>query len=118
LSPRLAFQIYLQPFGSTGHHDAYQRLVSPRDPVPTHRFAPFAIDARLPAPDAQERALNGSLACRWEARPGSFLTFVWNHQRDGTSSLERSSPGSTLTELSGDPPTNVVLVKMSAHLGS
>ena len=118
LTPRMAFQLYLQPFGSTGRHDAYQRLVAPRDPVPSHRFAPFLLDGRLEAPDAEERALNGTLAFRWEALPGSFLTAVWNHQRQATSRLGTRSPGDTLMDLFGDPPTNVVLLKMSAHLGS
>ncbi len=117
LSPRLALQLYAQPFGSTGRYDRFQHLVAPRDPVPAHRFAPFAIDGRLPAPDAQERSLNGSLALRWEYRPGSFLTAVWNHQRDAASSLVTRSPGSTLMDLFGDPPTNVVLLKTSFRLG-
>ncbi|HYU33636.1 MAG TPA: DUF5916 domain-containing protein [Thermoanaerobaculia bacterium] len=119
LSPRLALQLYLQPFGSTGRYDDYQHLVSPRDPVPAHRFTPFTPDlGLLPPPNAEERALNGTLAFRWEARPGSFLTAVWNHQRQATSSLTARSPGSTLMDLFGDPPTNVVLLKLSAHLGS
>jgi hypothetical protein len=114
----MALQLYLQPFGSTGRYDSYQHLVSPRDPVPSHRFAPFAQSQVLDPPDAEERALNGTLAFRWEARPGSFLTVVWNHQRQATSSLVARSPGSTLMDLFGDPPTNVLLAKMSAHLGS
>jgi len=119
-SPRLALQLYAQPFGSVGRYDAYQRLVAPRDPVPGRRFAPLPagdFDPRL-APDAERRSLNANLVLRWEYRPGSFLTVVWNHQRDALSHDVTLSPGSALARLAGDPPTNVLLVKLSRRFGA
>jgi hypothetical protein len=142
-SPRLALQAYLQPFSSVGRYDGYQRLASPRDPDPARRFAPIAaiaaladphagqlgfdldgdgtVDASLPAPDGRQRTLNGDLVLRWEYRPGSFLTVVWNHQRDTVSrDISRDntpSPASDLGRIFGDPPTNVFLVKVSRRFG-
>ncbi|HEY4594227.1 MAG TPA: DUF5916 domain-containing protein, partial [Thermoanaerobaculia bacterium] len=121
-TPRLALQAYLQPFSSVGRYDRYQRLVAPRDPRPERRFVLLEEGNALPAPpDAARRTLNGDLVLRWEYRPGSFLTAVWNHQRDRLVRDvrdARSSPGDGLTRLFGDPPTNVVLLKLSWRFGA
>jgi hypothetical protein len=118
VSPRLALQAYLQPFGSAGRYDRYQRLVSPRDPAPDRRFVPVALDATgLAAPDARQRTLNGDLVLRWEYRPGSFLTVVWNHRSDQLFQDVRPSPAGDLTGLFGDPATDVLLVKVSRRFG-
>ncbi|HEX4964620.1 MAG TPA: DUF5916 domain-containing protein [Thermoanaerobaculia bacterium] len=117
-TPRLALQAYLQPFSSAGRYDRYQRLVAPRDPRPERRFVLLEEGSPLPAlPDAMHRTLNGDLVLRWEYRPGSFLTAVWNHQRDRLLRDGRLSPEDGLTGLFGDPPTNVVLLKVSRRFG-
>ncbi|MFY9824626.1 MAG: DUF5916 domain-containing protein [Thermoanaerobaculia bacterium] len=118
-TPRLALQAYLQPFSSTGRYDGYKRLVAPRDPRPERRFTLLEPGSALPAqPDASRRTLNGDLVLRWEYRPGSFLTAVWNHQRDRLLQDTRSSPEAGLTDLFSDPPTNVVLLKLSWRFGA
>jgi len=117
-TPRLALQAYLQPFSTAGRFDRYQRLVSPRDPRPERRFDLLEEGSPLPAnPDATHRTLNGDLVLRWEYRPGSFLTAVWNHQRDRLFLGARSTPEDGLRDLFSDPPTNVVLLKMSWRFG-
>jgi hypothetical protein len=117
-TPRLALQAYLQPFSSTGRYDRYQRLIAPRDPRPERRFALLEEGgARPPAPDAALRTLNGNLVLRWEYRPGSFLTAVWNHQRDHLFQDARLSPTEGLRGLFEDPPTNVLLLKLSRRFG-
>jgi len=118
-SPRLALQAYLQPFSSAGRYDRYQRLVAPRDPRPERRFTPVVPGAAgFAAPDGRRRTLNGDLVLRWEYGPGSFLTIVWNHQRDAISRDVAPSPASDLGRLFGDPPTNVLLVKVSRRFGA
>jgi len=69
------------------------------------------------APDAAQRSLNGDLVLRWEYHPGSFLTVVWNHQRDTLSRDARATAENGLTRLFGDPPVNVLLVKVSRRFG-
>jgi hypothetical protein len=114
-TPHLALQAYLQPFSSAGRYDAAQRLAAPRDPNPARRFEPTG--AGVPPPDAQSRTLNGDLVLRWEYFPGSFLTVVWNHQRNVIALDPDLSAASGLTRLLGDPPTNVLLVKVSRRFG-
>jgi hypothetical protein len=119
-SPRLALQMYAQPFASVGRYDAYQRLVAPRDPDPGRRFAPLSpeeIDPSL-APDAAQRSLNASLVLRWEYRPGSFFTMAWNQQRAALSRDGTLTPGGALARLRGDPPTQVLLVKLSRRFSA
>lgn len=118
-TPRLALQAYLQPFSTAGRYDRYLTLVAPRDPRPERRFALLEEGSALPAnPDAAHRTLNGDLVLRWEYRPGSFLTAVWNHQRDRLVREARPSAEDGLTSLFGDPPTNVVLLKLSWRFGA
>jgi hypothetical protein len=142
-SPRLVLQLYAQPFGTVGRYDRYQRLAAPRDPDPARRFAPIAVqetpaaaspaaapelgidldgdgllDGTLASPAAQQRTLNANAVLRWEYRPGSFLTFVWNHRRDVTAADATRSPANALGALPGDPSTNVILLKASFRLGS
>ncbi|HEV7504665.1 MAG TPA: DUF5916 domain-containing protein [Thermoanaerobaculia bacterium] len=118
-TPRLALQAYLQPFSTAGRYDRYQRLIAPRDPRPERRFALLDEGSALPVPsDATHRTLNGDLVLRWEYRPGSFLTAVWNHQRDRLVRDLRPSAEDGLTRLFGDPPTNVVLLKLSWRFGT
>jgi hypothetical protein len=139
-SPRLVLQAYVQPFATRGRYDGYQRLVSPRDPASTRRFIPLppgaalrdpraraldldldgdgAVDSRLALLDGLGRSSNGSLVLRWEYRPGSFLTGVWNEQRQATSADVADPLGAALKSLLRDRPTNVVLIKMSLRLGS
>jgi hypothetical protein len=139
LTPHLAIQAYLQPFATTGRYDRFQRLANPRAQEAANRFRPFApgqatvdrtsgrlnldldgdgaFDATLPSPDAQERSLNGNLVLRWEYRPGSYLTAVWNQQRGTTSNEVDRTPGGALGGLFSDHATNIVLVKLSRRFG-
>jgi hypothetical protein len=132
-SPRLALQAYLQPFGTLGRYDRFQGLAAPRDPLAARRFQPLGaeaipggrlgldldgdgrFDTSLASPDGHRRTLDGSLVLRWEYRPGSFLTAVWNHQR-ATSSLDTPSLWDVLGGVVHDPPRNVVLVKLSLRV--
>jgi hypothetical protein len=83
-SSRIVLQFYAQPFSTTGRYDRFQQLIAPRAADPAAQF--MRIDdgsiASIAPPDATQRTLNGNLVLRWEYRPGSFFTAVWNHQRD------------------------------------
>src|SRR4029079_6111462 len=100
-TPRLALQLYAQPFATVGRSDTVQQLVSPRDPDPARRLSALSAtqalregdllrldvdgdgspDAVQPWPDGQQRSLDGSVVLRWEYRPGSTITAVGNHRR-------------------------------------
>ncbi len=67
--------------------------------------------------DTSQRSLKGDLVLRWEYHPGSFLTAVWNHQRNALSQDPRATAESGLARLFSDPPVNVLLVKLSRRFG-
>lgn len=90
-SPRLSLQAYAQPFRSRGRYDRFQHLAA------LDRFEPIPFDGiGLPSPDGDEHTRNADLVLRWEYRPGSFFTTVWNNDRR----------------------TNIVLVKVSRRFGA
>lgn len=133
---RLALQLYLNPFASLGTYDRYQQLVAPRDPSPGQRFQPLSAeqasvengelvldfdadgtpDGAIALPDGEQRELNGSLVLRWEYHPGSFLTAVWNQQREAFAATASGSL-SAIGSLRSDPATNVLLLKVSRRFG-
>jgi hypothetical protein len=118
---RLVLQFYAQPFATTGRYDRYQQLVAARARA-TDTASQFerldAAHAAAIAPDATQRTLNGNLVLRWEYRPGSFFTIVWNHQRDTTILDATRGVGGAFGSLFRDPSTNVFLVKTSVRLGT
>ena len=131
-------QLYAQPFATVGRYDRYQILRTARAARASDRLVPLcpacldssngalALDldgdgvseSTIATPDAEERSLNASVVVRWEVRPGSFLTLVWNEQRAGTSGDVSRSPTSALGSLRSDAGTNVVLAKLSWRFGS
>lgn len=121
-SPRLVLQFYAEPFGTVGRYDRFQRLLAPRAADPLQRFARLEAGddawAHIGSPDAQQRALNGSVVLRWEYRPASFLTLVWNQRRDGMSADIGRSTAGVLGDAFHDHGTNVVLMKISMRVGA
>jgi hypothetical protein len=120
-SARLVLQFYAQPFATIGRYDRYQQLIASRARA-TDTASQFALvdaaHAAAIAPDATQRTLNGNLVLRWEYRPGSFFTVVWNHQRDTTLLDATRGVGGAFGSLFHDPSTNVFLVKTSVRLGT
>lgn len=152
-SPRLALQVYVQPFGTVGRYDRFQRVTAPRAANAADRVRPVSVlrdgpspsaasgdavagggaavdsmlgldvdddgrvDGSLLSPSGQARALMGTVVLRWEYRPGSFLTFAWNHRRAAATPDASRSIGQAFAALLGDSSTNVVLLKASFRLG-
>jgi len=113
-------QFYAQPFATIGRYDRFQQLVAARaraTDTPS-QFARIDAESTSLAPDATQRTLNGNLVLRWEYRPGSFFTVVWNHQRDTTLLDATRGVGGAFGSLFRDPSTNVFLVKTSVRLGT
>jgi len=135
---RLSLQFYAQPFATVGRYDAWQRLADARHPRPELRFERLAagqarregerlaldldgdgrFEAAFPWPGGEERALAASAVLRWEYRPGSYLTAVWNHRRGASVTGDPDSPGHALGRLFDDPASNVLLLKASLRVGS
>jgi hypothetical protein len=114
-TPELSFELYAQPFVSTGHYGTLKELAAPRtfqfreygSDVGTIRSGSngrFVIDPdgegpaaefRVIDPDFNFRSLLGNAVLRWEWRPGSTLFLVWQQVRS-----ERVTP-----EVLGDTAT-------------
>jgi hypothetical protein len=115
-------QAYVQPFVSVGRNDRYQRLVSPRAADPRGRFAPVTVDEAgglvpgFTPPDAVRRALNATVVFRWEYRPGSFVTAVWNRRLDDSENV-RTTLAHAIDTFGGAGAADAFLVKTSLRLG-
>jgi hypothetical protein len=109
LSPDVSFDLFAQPFISTGDYGDPIQLRAPR----TFQFDPFAGNARS---DFKITSLRGNAVMRWEWRPGSTLFLVWQQQRsaavqDGTFDFDRDTRA-----IFQGRPENVFLVKLNYWL--
>jgi hypothetical protein len=106
LTPQLSFQLYAQPFASSGKYDNFRELAKPgtreysiygrtgastlsavkdgtattgyvADPDGSGPAPSFSIDN----PDFRVQSLRGNAVVRWEYRPGSAIFFVWQQER-------------------------------------
>jgi Domain of unknown function (DUF5916)/Carbohydrate family 9 binding domain-like len=78
LTPKLSFQLFLQPFIATGAYHDYHSLARAR----TADYIPYT--GAIANPDFDFRSVRGSAVARWEFRPGSALYVVWNENRANT----------------------------------
>jgi hypothetical protein len=109
VSPRLSFQLFLQPFIAAGDYRDFKQLVRPRDDEYVAAVAPFDPDFNL-------RSLRGSAVVRWEFRPGSSAYVVWNENRSEVAPIGDLRPGRDLSSLTDAPSRDVFLVKFSYWL--
>jgi hypothetical protein len=135
LTPRLSFDVFVQPFLSGVAYGAPGELRAPRtfefvrygqdagtveraaagwrvDPDGSGPAAPFS----LRDPDFVQRSLRGNAVLRWEWQPGSTLHVAWQQNREETEPLESLSFGRDARALFGAPSRNVVMVKASYWL--
>ena len=140
-TPNLTFELYAQPFISTGNYGGLKEFRAPRtfdflrygtdtgtltdqrdgtfrvDPDAAGPAASFTVDNR----DFSYRSLRGNAVLRWEWRPGSTLFLVWQQSR--VEELEASDPtlsgvgesriGHDTGEIFRIPPNNIFQLKVS-----
>src|SRR5207244_2288487 len=109
-SPRLSFQVYLQPFIATGDYHDFTSLARPR----SDRYTPYAYDGG--SPDFDYRSLRGSAVMRWEFRPGSALYFVWNENRADSEAFGDFHMRRDVAALRDAPSRDVFLIKVAYWL--
>jgi Domain of unknown function (DUF5916)/Carbohydrate family 9 binding domain-like len=109
LTPRLSFQVFIQPFIASGdYHDATS-LAAAR----TRDYTPYA---GAPEPDFNFRSVRGSAVVRWEFRPGSALYVAWNENRSDVAPIGDFSFSRDLRAIPTAPSHDVFLVKLSYWL--
>ena len=109
-SPRLSFQLYLQPFIASGDYHDYRTLAAAR----TRSFTPY--DGYTSNDDFNFRSVRGSAVARWEFRPGSALYVAWNENRADVVPVGDFRFGRDLRAIPGAPSHDVFLVKVSYWL--
>ncbi len=137
-TPTLSFQLYAQPFLSSGRYSRIKEFARPG----SYDFAVYGVDRGTIARDATSRAysidpdgsgaapgfsvdnpdfnfrsLRGNAVVRWEYRPGSTLFFVWQQQRSDAEPFGDFEFSRDVSALFHAPATNVFLVKASYWIG-
>lgn len=106
ITPRLSFQLYLQPFVATGDYHDFKSLVAAR----TRNYAPTSAPSN---PNFNLRSLRGNAVLRWEFRPGSALFVAWNENRADTEPFGDFRLGRDVRAIPFGPSHDVFLVKVS-----
>ena len=134
-TPNISFDLFAQPFISSGRYDSPMQLRRPRtyefdifntasgtltedsagyhiDPDRDGPAVPFTIGKR----DFNTRSLRGNAVLRWEWRPGSTMFLVWQQQRSGNQAFGNFNFSRDVGGVFGAKPQNVFLVKFSYWL--
>lgn len=132
-SPKLALQVYAQPFVAAGSYTELKDIDAPKAKRFENRFTPitdytlsdgeYLIRAPSGAayavakPDFDFRQLRSTVVLRWEYLPGSTVFAIWSHGRtseiaDGAFRLGRDLDG--LASAAGE---NVIMVKANYWIG-
>ncbi|WP_456424603.1 DUF5916 domain-containing protein [Rhodocaloribacter sp.] len=132
-TPTLSFQLFAQPFVSSGDYDTYKELARPR----SYEFINYgengttfdaetltadpdgdgpAAAIRLPDQDFSFSSLRGTAVLRWEYKPGSTLFLVWTQNRadfENTGAFDFSRSVSRIFNAKAD---NIFMVKLTYWL--
>jgi len=133
-NPKLTFQLYLQPYFSTGSFANYKELARPcsynyneyKNNGATTSYdkdnKEFHIDpdGKGPAesfefddPNFNFKSLKGTAVLRYEVRPGSVFYFVWSHNQTNDNNAGNFSLGRDFRNLLKSDGDNVIMVKFS-----
>jgi len=110
VTPKLSFQLYMQPFVASGDFHDYHSLARAR----TSDYDPY--NGAIPNPDFGFRSVRASAVARWEFRPGSALYVVWNENRADTVNTGDLRIRRDLRGAANAPSHDVFLVKVSYWL--
>ncbi len=132
-TPTISFQLYAEPFISSGHYPRFKRVTDPAGRNEAERFdilgedrlirngsgiqADFNGDGigdlDLGAPDFTVLSLRSTAVLRWEYRPASTIIVVWQQNRGNQLSDGRFRLGDNLGSLFSAQATNALLLKLS-----
>lgn len=140
ISPKLSFQIYIQPFIASGEYKDFKYLSKSKSYdftkygengstieklVSTEGEVSYTIDSdgngpspskTVNNPDFNYISLRGNAVLRWEYLPGSTLYLVWTQSRQDFDSNGDFRFGKSLDNLLGVKPDNIFMLKISYWL--
>jgi len=114
LTRDLTFELYGEPFTSSGTYTDLREVSSTPDAVRyDDRFVPYPTPADA-ATSFSFSQLRTNAVVRWEYRPGSTLFVVWAHGREGSAEDgRRQSWQADFRDLFDRHPDNTFLVKVA-----
>ncbi len=105
-TPKLSFQLYAQPFISSGDYEEVAELMEPGG----FKFGPWM--GQVPNLDFNYRSLRGTAVLRWEWRPGSTLYLAWQQNRSAYAmGVGDFDLGRDQEAMFGARPDNVFVIK-------
>lgn len=111
VTPTLSFQLYAQPFVTTGEYSQWREVAAPRAADYDARFRAFRTGA---PPGFNVKQFNSNAVMRWEYRPASTLFLVWQQGRaQELGGRGTFVPGRDVRDLFGARPLNTLLLKLS-----
>jgi hypothetical protein len=115
-TPNLTFELYAQPFVTTGEYTNLREVTAPKAASYDARFSPYPFPANAETAFKITELRTNSVV-RWEYRPGSTLFVVWQHGRQGFSDKAlQQSWTRDYRELFDLHPDNTFLVKLAYWL--
>jgi hypothetical protein len=139
VTPRVSFQLFMQPLLATGDYGGFKELAQPRtfdftrfgteasslgyDPLTRiYTVDPDGAAAAAPTftfddPDFNLKSLRLNAVFRWEFKPGSTLYAVWTRRQEDTGNPGVFSPSRDARAMLGAAGDDVVLFKMAYWLG-
>ncbi len=137
LSPRLSFQLFAQPFVSSGEYSSYLEVDDPEAERWTDRFHFYGdeiacaesgceidrdsdgiVDASFARPDFNLKSLRMTSVLRWEYSPGSVLFIAWQHGRSARGLDPEFGGFGAVPDLFRLESDNTLLIKINYWLGS
>jgi hypothetical protein len=135
-TPKLSFQLYVQPLLSTGAYAGIKELAQPGtfdfnrygegpsritltgDEYTVDPDGPFgpALPFSFSMPDFNYKSIRANAVFRWEYLPGSTLYFVWTHEKADLESRGDFEFGRDVSRLARVAPDNVYSIKMTYWL--
>lgn len=110
-TPTLSFQLYAQPFVTTGEYSNWRELDAPRAGDYADRFRSWRS---TPPTGFNVKQFNSNAVVRWEYRPASVLFLVWQQGRaQDLATRGVFVPGRDVRDLFGARPLNTLLLKLS-----
>lgn len=137
LTPNLGFQLYAQPFMSTGAYSDYKDADQPSRGNYNDRFYHYndsdlsqrddviAVTGdrsgrnayTFSRPDFGVQQLRSTLVLRWQYRPGSTIFAIWSHGQSASDSDGRFNLGSEISALARSDSEDVVMLKANYWFG-
>jgi len=110
LSPKLSFQVYLQPYITSGKYTDYRSLTRPKKFL----FTPYNYTGNR---DFDFISFQGNAVLRWEYLPGSTLYLVWTQSRMNDQYNGGFEVGKSIDRMFEVKPDNILMLKVSYWLG-